>query len=153
MKVAAIQVNTTIGDFQGNREKLKQVYQNAVAAGAELVLGPELALCGYPPRDLLFYRDFTQQCDECERLLAVEIGEVPFIVGNITSREGEEGKPFYNSGIVIHNGKVVQRVHKTLMPTYDVFDEDRYFESASGNTPIELCGKRIGVTICEGVYK
>ncbi|MEM6885249.1 MAG: NAD+ synthase, partial [Verrucomicrobiota bacterium] len=120
--------------------------------GVECVVGPELAFCGYPPRDLLFYRDFTEQCADTEQQLAREIGDVPFIVGNITSRHGEEGKPFYNSGIVIRNGQVIQRIHKTLMPTYDVFDEDRYFEPATTNSPVEINGKRIGVTICEDIW-
>ncbi len=152
MKLAAIQINTTIGDFEGNRAKILSAYQKAVAAGAECVVGPELAFCGYPPRDLLFYRDFTDACAVSERQLAEAIGDVPLIIGNITSRHGQEGKPFYNSGVVIHNGEVRHRIHKTLMPNYDVFDEDRYFEPASDNHPVELGGKRIGVTICEDIW-
>lgn len=152
MKVAALQINTTIGDFKGNREKLLEAYQKALAKGVELVVGPELALCGYPPRDLLFYRDFTDQCEVSEHWLATHVGHVPLIVGNLTSRIGQTGKPFYNSGVVMQNGQVIQRVHKTLMPTYDVFDEGRYFEPAPVNAPIELSGKRIGITICEDIW-
>ncbi|MEM6602069.1 MAG: NAD+ synthase, partial [Verrucomicrobiota bacterium] len=97
-------------------------------------------------------RDFTDQCARNEKWLAAQTGAVPFIIGNITSRRDEEGKPFFNSAVVMQHGGVVQRVHKTLIPTYDVFDEARYFEAASECALVELDGKRIGITICEDIW-
>ncbi|MGF1679366.1 MAG: NAD+ synthase [Candidatus Methylacidiphilales bacterium] len=152
MKLALLQVNTTVGDFAGNRTLLQEGYVRAVEAGAQLVVAPELALCGYPPRDWLFYRDFVAACLESEGKLAEVTGSVPLLVGGLTPRVGMEGRPLFNSALWMENGQVRYRIHKMLIPTYDVFDEARYFEPAVENHAIETGGWRVGVSICEDIW-
>jgi NAD+ synthase (glutamine-hydrolysing) len=151
MKVGLGQINTTIGDFEGNLQKILDYYRKAVAAKADLVLFPELALCGYPPRDLLLKSSFVNSTLKALDTLAPQISGPPIIVGYVDRNEGV-GRPLRNSAAVIQNGKITHRIHKTLLPTYDVFDEDRYFEPASSNQAIELCGRKVGLTICEDIW-
>ncbi|MEM6823376.1 MAG: nitrilase-related carbon-nitrogen hydrolase, partial [Verrucomicrobiota bacterium] len=152
MRIAALQINTTIGDFKGNIRLLTDGYRKAVEQGAEIVVGPELAICGYPPRDLLFYNDFLEATSKAEAFLAKEIGKIPLIVGNVSKRNSGPGKSLWNSAVVIEEGKVSERVHKSLLPTYDVFDEDRYFQPSFESRPIKLRGVRVGITVCEDIW-
>ncbi|MEM9400169.1 MAG: NAD+ synthase [Verrucomicrobiota bacterium] len=154
MKIACIQLNATVGDFLGNVEKLQAAYKKAVALGAELVVGPELFICGYPPRDWLVYESFMQRHDTALAHLQSAIGEVPLIVGCVTRNEKRPGKALFNSAVVLQKATELKRFHKTLIPTYDVFDEDRYFEPAlaTNDKSIVLGGKKIGVTICEDIW-
>lgn len=152
MKIACLQINPTVGDFSGNVERLIRTYEDAVEAGADLAVGPELALCGYPPRDLLQFRAFTEEQERSELELAKAVGAVPLIVGALTPNPGT-GKAHYNSAIWIEAGAVRQRVHKWLLPTYDVFDEERYFEPGRETRPVEWNGCRIGLTVCEDIWK
>jgi NAD+ synthase (glutamine-hydrolysing) len=151
MKVGLAQINTTIGDFEGNLRKILNYYQKAVAAKADLVLFPELAICGYPPRDLLLKHSFVDSTLKSLDTLAPQISGPPIIVGYVDRNQGV-GRPLRNSAAVIQNGKIIHRIHKTLLPTYDVFDEDRYFEPAQSNQAVELCGRKVGVTICEDIW-
>ncbi|HEY5228663.1 MAG TPA: NAD+ synthase [Opitutaceae bacterium] len=152
MRLGLAQINTTVGDLSGNRRLILEAYAELVSRGAELVVFPELAACGYPPRDLLFKRHFVPDVEESLALIATAIGEVPALVGTVITNPTGAGRPFYNSAAFCHRGKVVSVAHKCLLPTYDVFDEDRYFEPAVQTTVITHAGKRIGITICEDIW-
>ena len=152
MKTGLLQLNATIGAFDKNRARLEQAYREAVEKGAELVLAPELFLCGYPPRDLLLRDDFITRGLECLEALAASIGPVPLIVGYVDRNPTRPGRALRNAAAVIQNGEITHRVTKSLLPTYDVFDEDRYFEPAEKVFPLEICGQRIAVTICEDIW-
>ena len=152
MRIALLQLNATIGAFDENRAKVEAGYARAVAEGAELVLAPELFLCGYPPRDLLLRDDFVQRGLDCLEALAKTTGAVPLITGYVDRSPHRPGRALCNSAAVLQGGEVVHRIHKSLLPTYDVFDEDRYFEPAPAVTPVEIGGRRIAVTICEDIW-
>ena len=152
MRIALLQLNATIGAYDANRANLEAAYKDAVSKGAELVLAPELFLCGYPPRDLLLRDDFISRGLECLDTLAKSVGEVPLITGYVDRNPSRPGRALHNAAAVIERGKVTHRVMKCLLPTYDVFDEDRYFEPAEKVAPIELCGQKIALTICEDIW-
>jgi NAD+ synthase (glutamine-hydrolysing) len=152
MRLGLAQINTTVGDLAGNRRRILDAYAALVERGAELVVFPELAVCGYPPRDLLFKRHFVPDVEASLETLAAEIGEVPALVGTVASNSSGTGRPFFNAAAFCHRGKVASAAHKCLLPTYDVFDEDRYFEPATQTTVIVHGGLRIGVTICEDIW-
>src|SRR5476651_183752 len=152
MRIGLLQLNATIGAFDKNRARLEQAYREAVDKGAELVLAPELFLCGYPPRDLLLRGDFVQRGLDCLDALAGSIGAVPLIVGYVDRNPARPGRALHNAAAVIQNGRILHRVIKSLLPTYDVFDEDRYFEPAKKVTPVVINGRKIGVTICEDIW-
>jgi NAD+ synthase (glutamine-hydrolysing) len=152
MRIALLQLNATIGAFDENRAKLEAGYARAVAEKAELVLAPELFLCGYPPRDLLLRDDFVQRGLDGLQALAATVGTVPLIVGYVDRSPHRPGRALTNSAAVLQNGRVIARVDKSLLPTYDVFDEDRYFEPAVGVAPVEIAGRKVAVTICEDIW-
>jgi NAD+ synthetase len=152
MRIGLLQLNATIGAFDKNRARLEEAYREAVDKGAELVLAPELFLCGYPPRDLLLRDDFISRGLECLDALAVSVGDVPLITGYVDRNPARPGRALRNAAAVIQNGKIIHRVTKSLLPTYDVFDEDRYFEPAEKVAPLEIGGQKIAVTICEDIW-
>ena len=152
MKIAIAQINTTVGDFDGNTEKITEAWQRADEAGADLVVFPELALCGYPPRDLLFKPAFLKDNEAALKRLAKRGGKAVAVVGFASENKTSSGRPARNSAAVIQNGEVIAVRHKSLLPTYDVFDEDRYFEPAEVVEPVEVLGKKIGITICEDIW-
>ena len=152
MKIAIAQINTTVGDFDGNSYKIAEAWQRADEAGAECVVFPELALCGYPPRDLLFKPAFLEANQAALERLAKRGGNAVAVIGFASQNDSDSGRPARNSAAVIEAGKVVAVRHKSLMPTYDVFDEDRYFEPAESIEPVEIHGKKIGITICEDIW-
>ena len=153
MKIGIAQINSVVGDFPGNAKRLIAAYRECVDQGAELVITPELSLVGYPPRDLVFKSNFVPKCLQALDYLAGEIREIPLLVGYVDHHHPRQpGKPFRNAAAWLENGEIRHRVWKTLLPTYDVFDERRYFEPAESNEPIEWNGKRIGITICEDIW-
>ncbi len=153
MKIGLAQVNAVIGDFPGNAKRLLQAYRECLEQGAELVVAPEMALCGYPPRDLVFKTQFVPKCLQALDYLAGETGGVPFLVGYVDhSDKPGPGKPFRNAAAFLVDREVRHKVWKTLLPTYDVFDERRYFEPGESCDPIEWNGRRIGVTVCEDIW-
>ena len=152
MRLGLAQLNPTVGDLIGNRRKIIDAYTRLVAQGAELVVFPELAVCGYPPRDLLFKRRFVPDCEESLREIAAAVGDVPALIGTVELNTSGSGRPFFNSAAFCLSGKVLHMARKCLLPTYDVFDEDRYFEPAAQPVVMEHDGKRIGVTICEDLW-
>jgi len=152
MKIGLLQLNPTIGAFAANREKLVRAYADAVARGAELVLAPELFLCGYPPRDLLLREDFIEANLAALAETAANIGEIPLCVGYVEKNSERPGRALKNAAAVLQNGKIIWRTAKSLLPTYDVFDEDRYFEPAKKVEPFVFKDKKIGITICEDIW-
>ena len=152
MKAALAQINPTVGDLSGNEAKILDAYARGVAAGADLVLLPELALTGYPPRDLVLNAAFVAKNLEALERLARQTGPTALITGFIGRNEIRPGRQATNAIALLQNGKIISTRTKTLLPTYDVFDEDRYFEPATENAPVDFRGTKIGLTICEDVW-
>ena len=151
MKIGFAQINPTVGDLSGNFDKIAAAYAQLAAAGAELVITPELAIAGYPPQDLVFKSQFVPQNLEVLEKLQALVGGAALLVGYVERNE-RRGKPFHNAAALLQRGAAIQRAHKSLLPTYDVFDEDRYFEPARQVAPILLGGRKLGVTICEDIW-
>jgi NAD+ synthase (glutamine-hydrolysing) len=152
MRVGFAQINTTVGDITKNRDRILRAYETAISLGADLVLTPELALTGYPPQDLVFKSRFVPETLEALDQLHNAAGSVPLFVGYVDYNPEKIGKPFVNACAVLQKTQPVQKIFKTLLPTYDVFDEARYFDPAPVQQPIELVGTKIGVTICEDIW-
>src|SRR6266581_5672245 len=151
MKIGFAQIDTTVGDLSGNCEVIMHAYERLTAAGAELVLTPELAITGYPPQDLVFKSRFVSENLTILEKLHARVGDAPLLVGFVDRNEGR-GKPFRNATALLEQGKPIRKAYKSLLPTYDVFDEDRYFEPADRVEPFDVHGKKIGVTICEDIW-
>ena len=153
MKIGIGQVNATIGDFAGNREKLLKGANQAKDDGAEIIVFPEMSLCGYPPNDLLDHDAFAQENLKSLRLLQRECPDgIAVVVGYVDRNREFAGKSLINNAAVILDGRIVHTQAKTLLPTYDVFDETRYFEPASHRTIWEFKEERIGIAICEDIW-
>jgi NAD+ synthetase len=153
MRIGIAQINPVVGDFPGNAKRILAAYRECLNGGADLVMTPELSLAGYPPRDLVFKSQFVPKCLQALDYLAGEAGEVPLLVGYVDHHHpGRRGKPFRNAVAWLEGGEVRHRFWKTLLPTYDVFDERRYFEPGEACEPVEWRGLRIGVTICEDIW-
>jgi NAD+ synthetase len=152
LKIGLLQLNPTIGAFAANREKLMAAYAAAVARGAEFVLAPELFLCGYPPRDLLLREDFIAANLATLAEAAQQTGAVPLCTGYVDKNPERPGRALTNAAAVLQRGKIVWRTTKSLLPTYDVFDEDRYFEPGKKVEPFVFNGHRLGITICEDIW-
>jgi NAD+ synthetase len=152
MKVALAQINTTVGDLRGNCGKIVDAYHRAVRSGATLVATPEMAVTGYPPRDLLAKRRFVEDNLRALDELAAQIGPTPLVVGYVEINPHRPGKDYFNAAALVRGGKIVERRFKTLLPTYDVFDEDRYFQPAESNRPVAIDGQNVGLTICEDIW-
>ncbi|HSE43641.1 MAG TPA: NAD+ synthase [Acidobacteriota bacterium] len=151
MKVALGQINTTVGAFKQNVRKILDFTQEA-RGKTDIILFPELAICGYPPKDLLEKQDFIEANLEALNELAAEIEGIDVVVGFAEPNRAPEGKACFNSAAVIRDRKVVSIHRKTLLPTYDVFDEGRYFEPARTHDLVMLEGHLVGVTVCEDVW-
>ena len=152
MNAGIAQINTTVGDFAGNTDKILRAYRELVKAGADFVLTPELAVCGYPPMDLVFRSGFIAAAERHVYALAVDTGSIPLIVGTVEPNSSQHGRPCHNSAVVLQNGRRMAAAHKSLLPTYDVFDEGRYFEPASHVAAVEIAGRKTGITICEDLW-
>ena len=152
MNIGLAQLNTTVGDLDGNRRLILEAYRDLVARGAELVVTPELIVTGYPPRDLLLRRRFVEDAEASLAAIAAEIGDVPALIGCVEANRSGEGRPVFNAAAFCHRGHVVSLARKCLLPTYDVFDEDRYFEPATAPLVVDHAGRRLGITICEDIW-
>jgi NAD+ synthase (glutamine-hydrolysing) len=153
LRVALLQINPTAGDIAGNASLIIRGARRVQEAGADLVVTPELALMGYLPRDLLMNQGFVRRSCIALREIASDLAAAPpLLVGVATPNPSEMGRPLFNSAVLLRNGEVGPAFHKTLLPTYDVFDEDRYFEPAVGPQILELNGWRLGISICEDVW-
>ncbi len=152
MKIYIGQINPTVGALSSNAEMIKSAYDKGVRAGADLVMVPELAVTGYPPRDLLDREVFVRASLETRDALAAMTGNTALLFGCITRNENWCGKPLHNTAVLAQNGKIVHQQHKVLLPTYDVFDELRYFEPAKSSQLVTIAGTRAAISICEDFW-
>jgi NAD+ synthase (glutamine-hydrolysing) len=152
MKIALAQINCHIGNFETNEAKIIDCIVRAEKEGAAIIVFPELAICGYPPLDFLDYQHFIKLCLMSIDKIATCCKSITAIVGAPDINKIPEGKNLFNAAFVLQHGKVLDVVHKTLLPTYDVFDEYRYFEPNNKFSLIEIKGKKIALTICEDLW-
>jgi len=153
MKIALLQVNPTVGDVAGNARRILEALREAAAKGADLAAAPELALVGYLPRDLLLNPGFVARSWEALDSLARDAADLPpVLVGLPEPNPSDTGRPLFNSAVLLRGGRVDERFRKALLPTYDVFDEDRYFEPFHGPQVLDLAGHRVGISICEDIW-
>ena len=153
MKIALAQINPIVGDLSGNAAQILAMAKKAQAQQANLMLTPELSLCGYPPRDLLLNPGLIKAMDTQLIQLATQLPpDLAVLVGLATTNSQPHGKPLFNSTALLQSGRVQQVFHKRLLPTYDVFDENRYFQAGESSNYFQLQGCKIGVTICEDLW-
>ncbi len=152
MKIALVQINPVIGDFEKNCGKIKSWSEKAVTRGCDLVIFPELAISGYPPQDLLERSAFLAAHEIAMSKLLGDLPDLDVMFGCFERREGQNGKKLYNSAVVARKGEIIFRARKQLLPSYDVFDETRYFEPGSPSELYELKEFKFGVTVCEDVW-
>ena len=152
MKIGIAQINSTVGDLTGNFDILRCAYDELSSDGADLVIFPELALSGYPPRDLLLKKRFGEDCAKKLNQFAKLTGACPALLGYPEKIDLKQNRSYYNSAALCFDGEVQQVFRKRLLPTYDVFDEDRYFESGKSPLYFSLLGKKIAVSICEDIW-
>ncbi len=152
MKIALAQLNFHIGNFESNTQKIIEKICEAQSSGVDLIVFPELAVTGYPPRDFLEFNDFISRSEMAVNQIAAHCTDVAAIVGAPSRNHTGKGKPLFNSAWFLSNGKVTKLIHKTLLPNYDIFDEYRYFEPNKSFDLVEYQGKRIALTICEDLW-
>jgi NAD+ synthase (glutamine-hydrolysing) len=153
MRIALAQLNFTIGAFEQTYRQIRAAVDRARAAGAQMAVFTELATTGYPPRDLLNHDTFIRaNLELLDRIAALTDERFALIVGCVTPNTAGAGKPLFNTAALCQGGTIVGRHHKTLLPTYDVFDEDRYFEPGLTVEPFDCMGQRLGLTVCEEVW-
>lgn len=152
MRIAIAQLDYHIGNFEGNLSKMLDAVRKAESMQADLVCFAELAVCGYFPQDFLEFKDFIRLCQHSIEQLAAASENIAIVVGSPSVNPVRAGKDLYNSAYFLYGGKVQHVQHKTLLPTYDVFDEYRYFEPASEHKVVEFKGKRIAISICEDLW-
>jgi NAD+ synthase (glutamine-hydrolysing) len=152
MKIAIVQMNTIVGDIHGNRDRILDAMSRSERMGADMAVFPELALTGYPPRDLLGLHGFVDSNLQALQELAVRSSRIAAVVGFVDRNLERQGKELYNAAGFLCDGIVQAIIHKTLLPTYDVFDEDRYFERSRGAKPVSFRGRSLGITICEDAW-
>ena len=152
MKIALAQLNYTIADIEGNSQKIIAAISEAKQSGADLVVYSELAVCGYPPEDLLDYPHFVEACQTAIENIASVCHGITAIVGCPMENPEETGRRLYNSACVLEHGKIVDVIYKTLLPTYDVFNESRYFEVNDSFRTVDIKGIKTAITICEDLW-
>jgi len=152
MKIALAQHSFRVGDFAANTAKIISAIETAERQQAELIVFSELSVCGYPPRDFLEFNDFIQQCQQAIETISVHTQNIGVLVGCPRKNPVAEGKDLFNSAYFLYKGKVQQIIDKTLLPTYDVFDEYRYFEPNATFQTVTFKGKKLAVTICEDIW-
>jgi NAD+ synthetase len=152
VKIALVQINPVIGDFANNCGKIVHWSEKAKACNCDLVIFPELSVSGYPPQDLLERNSFLAAHDAAINRLLVQLPELDVMFGCFERRDGKKGKDLYNSAVVARKGRIIFRARKQLLPSYDVFDETRYFEPGPPSELYEVNGQKFGVTVCEDVW-
>lgn len=152
MKIAIAQLNLHVGNFESNHDKIIQYIQSAVNLGTDLVVFPELAICGYPPRDFLEFNDFIEKSVSNIKSIAKQAIGITVILGGPSKNETGQGKPLFNSAYILSDGGIQEVISKTLLPTYDVFDEYRYFEQSREFNIVKVDGVNVGIAICEDLW-
>lgn len=152
MRAGFLQINPTVGDIAANSARIASGYRRLVKQGANVVIAPELAITGYPPRDLILKSSFVPRTLAAVEEIALGTGAVPLLLGYVAVNTSGRGAPHLNAAAVLMEGKVRHVIAKTRLPTYDVFDEARYFEPADGVGVIEIAGIPCGITICEDIW-
>lgn len=152
MKIYLAQQNYHIGNFEYNTQKIISAIETAKSNGAELIVFSEMSICGYPARDFVEFDNFIQQCYQSIESIKPHTNGIGVIVGSPAINPIKEGKDLFNAAFFLYNGEVIAEIHKTLLPTYDVFDEYRYFEPAYEWKVVEFKGKKLAVTICEDIW-
>lgn len=152
MKIALAQQNYHIGNFEYNRNKIIEGILWAKQKGADLVVFPELCICGYPPRDFLEFNDFINSCCSSIDEIKQFADTIGVIIGAPSRNKQKEGKELFNAAYLLYDKEIKAEIHKTLLPNYDIFDENRYFEPANEWNVISFKGKKLAVTICEDIW-
>ncbi|MEQ9263845.1 MAG: NAD+ synthase [Balneolaceae bacterium] len=152
MNIRLEQINPIIGDLSGNKELVLSAIEKAEKDKVDLLLLPELVVCGYPPLDLMERKVFREMCYQVNQEIIAATKEVVVIFGSITKNMTGVGRSCFNSAIIAQYGSEISRVHKALLPTYDVFDDLRYFEPGTEFEPILIHGTPFGVTVCEDIW-
>jgi NAD+ synthase (glutamine-hydrolysing) len=152
MKISVAQLNYQIGNFEGNKDLICKAIDKAKNEGSDLAIFSELCIPGYPPLDLLDRVDFVERCDQTVKEIAGFCNGITAIVGSPTFNTGREGKKLYNSALVLSEGKIIFKTNKALLPTYDIFDEYRYFEPEKNFSIFTIKGIKIALTICEDLW-
>jgi NAD+ synthase (glutamine-hydrolysing) len=152
MKIFLAQQNYHIGNFESNTQKIITAIETAKAQQADLVVFSEMSICGYPARDFVEFNDFINKCYEAIEIIKEHTAEIAVLIGSPARNNIKEGKDLFNAAFFLYNKKIVAEIHKTLLPTYDVFDEYRYFEPAYNWNVVEFKGKKLAITICEDIW-
>jgi NAD+ synthase (glutamine-hydrolysing) len=152
MKIALAQLNFHIGNFRANTDKIIAAIKSAEARGAELVVFNELSVCGYPPRDFLEFSHFITLCKQAIEEIATHTQNIGVVVGAPRPNPVKDGKDLFNSAFFIYQGSIKHIADKALLPTYDIFDEYRYFEPATNFNVVEFKGKKLAITVCEDIW-
>ena len=152
MKIFIAQQNYHIGNFAHNTEKIIEAIKSAKAAGGDLILFSEMTVCGYPARDFVEFEDFIEKCTEAVNTIKEHADTIGVLIGSPVKNNHQRGKDLFNAAYFLYEKEVKAVVHKTLLPTYDVFDEYRYFEPAYEWNIIHFKGKKLAVTICEDIW-
>lgn len=152
MKIFLAQQNYHIGNFEYNTNKIIEAIETAKAAGGDLILFSEMSVCGYPARDFVEFKDFIEQCNDAVEKIKMHADTIGVLIGGPVSNKQHKGKDLFNAAWFLYEKEIKAEIHKTLLPTYDVFDEYRYFEPAFEWNVIAFKGKKIAVTICEDIW-
>jgi NAD+ synthase (glutamine-hydrolysing) len=152
MKIFLAQQNYHIGNFESNTQKIISAIETAKAAKADLIVFSEMSICGYPARDFVEFNDFINKCYEAIEVIKEHTAEIAVLIGSPARNTIKEGKDLFNAAFFLYNKQIIAEVHKTLLPTYDVFDEYRYFEPAYNWNIVEFKGKKLAITICEDIW-
>lgn len=152
LKIAVAQIDTTVGDFAGNAQKILTLGRRAEREGADMVLFPELAVCGYPPRDLVERRSFVEESEKTARRIARSSKRAIWLYGSLERNRGRLGRDVFNTAVAARRGRPLAVYRKRLLPTYDVFDEGRYIEPGNRSLVLSVRGRRVAVTICEDIW-
>ena len=152
MKICIAQQNYHIGNFEENTKKILCAIEEAKKQGADIILFSEMSVCGYPARDFVEFNDFIEQCYQSVEKIKDAADTIGVLIGSPSRNPEKKGKDLFNAAFFLYEQKIVAEIHKTLLPTYDVFDENRYFESADSWKVVPFKGKKLAITICEDIW-
>lgn len=152
MKIFLAQQNYHIGNFEFNTHKIIQAIQEAKQQGGDLIVFSEMCVCGYPARDFVEFNDFIHKCYQSIHIIKEHADNIGVLIGSPAKNKIKEGKDLFNAAFFLYQKNIIAEIHKTLLPTYDVFDEYRYFEPAYNRNIVEFKGKKLAITICEDIW-